>query len=374
MVSVNDLDVHILEAFPNSTTDQHIKPPLLVLLHGFPEIAYSWRKVMIPLAESGFAVVAPDQRGYGQTRERGQLVRTIAFQEDLAPYRMFNMVNDIVDLVHTLGYDSAAAIVGHDFGSPVAAHCALMHPELFKSVVLMSAPFGGPMSPGSSPVDGGQTMFQKLDNALAELDPPRKHYMMYYSTPSAAQDMLTAPGGMHSFLRACYHVKSADWEGNKVHPLEKPSPDALSALPHYYIMRLDQTMPESVLPDAPSAETIAQNTWLPDAELAVYVSQYSATGFQGGLNSYRCLTEPCWSKDLEPFADKQIGVPAMFIAGAQDWGTYQFPGAAEKMKINACRNMRDSDFILIEGAGHWVQQEQPSVVVDCILRFVRENK
>jgi len=111
---------------------------------------------------------------------------------------------------------------------------------------------------------------------------------------------------------------------------------------------------------------------LPEEELAVYVSQYAASGFQGGLNLYRCQADsPRWGKDLNVFVGRQIEVPAMFIAGAQDWGVFQFPGAAETMRTKACRNMKDEDFILVEGAGHWVQQEKPQEVVKHLLRFIK---
>ena len=126
LIAINDLDVHILEAFPPSAKKQSTKPPLLVLLHGFPEISYSWRKIMEPLANSGFAVVAPDQRGFGQTRERGEPHRKIAYEDDLAPFRILNMVRDVVALVYTLGYTSVAAVIGHDFGAR-ACHSRFSH-------------------------------------------------------------------------------------------------------------------------------------------------------------------------------------------------------------------------------------------------------
>lgn len=372
IIPINDLDVHILEAFP-PTDDQSKKPPLLVLLHGFPEIAYSWRKIMAPLANSGFAVVAPDQRRFGQTRERGQPRRKIAYEEDLAPFRILNMVNDVVALVYSLGYTSVAAVIGHDFGARIAAPCALIRPDLFASVVLMSAPFTGPPALGDVPHRKTQTPHQLLEKQLASLDPPRRHYTMYYSTPRAANDMLNPPGGLHGFLRTYFHIKSADWKGNRVTPLKDSSPASFAALPYYYIMPLAETMAECLAPYAPSTEDISRNTWLSDDELVVYVTQYSASGFQGALNAYRCLTDPLMSEDLQVFTGKQIEVPAMFLAGAQDWGPFQMPGAVNRMRGQACRSMKDEDFVLIEGAGHWVQQEQPREVVAHMLRFLRAN-
>src|SRR5947207_13527961 len=128
---INGLRMHVLEAGVE-TRDR----PLVLLLHGFPELAYSWRKVMVPLAAAGFRVVAPDQRGYGRTTGWDA-----EYDGDLGSFRILNLVRDIIGLVAMLGHRSAAAVIGHDFGASVAAWCALLRPDLFHSVALMSAPF-----------------------------------------------------------------------------------------------------------------------------------------------------------------------------------------------------------------------------------------
>ena len=110
----------------------------LLLVHGFPELAYSWRKVMLPLAKAGYHVIAPDLRGYGRTSGTD-----VQFDDDLAPFRTLNEVRDMLGLVSAFGYRSVDAAIGHDFGSPVSAWCAVARPDVFRSVVLMSAPFGG---------------------------------------------------------------------------------------------------------------------------------------------------------------------------------------------------------------------------------------
>lgn len=378
IIVVSDLDMHILEAQPPPSGQIPApKPPLLVLLHGFPEIAYSWRKVMGPLAASGYAVVAPDQRGFGRTKERDRqspASRMTTYEDDLSPFRMLNLTTDIVALVYALGYTSVAAVIGHDFGSLVAAYCALIRPDVFRSVVMMSAPFNGPPALSTPATANAKPFIQQVDDMLANLDPPRKHYTMYFSSPQANADTMSPPQGLHTFLRTYYHVKSADWKTNNgARPLGGISPAAVASMPYYYIMPRSQSMPACLAPSAPSAEEIRSNTWLLDDELAVYTSQYTATGFQGGFNWYRCQTDPNrWAKDLQVFAGKQIEVPAMFIGGAQDWGVYQLPGAVEAMRTKACKNMEEEDFVLVEGAGHWVQQEKPEVVVRHLLRFVRK--
>ncbi|KAJ7649304.1 alpha/beta-hydrolase [Mycena rosella] len=358
MLTINDLEMHILEASAPSTV---AKPQLVVLLHGFPELAYSWRKIMGPLSGAGYHVVAPDQRGYGRTKSV-QSEYPVKYEDDVNQYRMTNLVKDVVALVYTLGYDSVAAVVGHDFGSPVAAYCALIRPDLFKSVAMMSSPFTGPPKLGKPAMD-----LTKVAQSLAALDPPRKHYVLYYSTPEANTHIMSAPSGLQAFLREYYHVKSADWEPNAPHPLAAPEAAVMAELPHYYVMLKHQTMPEAVHGFGPSAAEIARNAWLPDEELGVYVAEYTRTGFQGGLNSYRMGTTPGWSSDRELFSGKQIEVPAMYMAGKQDWGTYQFPGAVDAMRSQACKNMED--FVLVDGAGHWAQQEQPEAVVEQLLRF-----
>ncbi|KAF9269433.1 putative epoxide hydrolase [Marasmius fiardii PR-910] len=372
-IRLNDLHYHILESVPAASTAQSQNLPLIILLHGFPELSYSWRKVLGPLSEAGYFVVAPDQRGYGRTR--------IRFEDDLTPFRMINLVKDVVSLVYALGYDCTAAIIGHDFGSLVAGFCALLRPDIFRSVVMMSAPFPGapslPVTSGSSTSDGSSLgdLASLLRQQLAALDPPRKHYTLYFSSPDANSDMTNPPEGLHSFFRNYFHAKSADWEGNQPHRLPSPSATHLATMPRYYVMLLDEKMPQAVkacLQDGSDSDRDTTLAWLPDDELTVYSSEYARTGFQGGLNWYRCMTEARWSLDLQVFSGKKIEVPAMFISGKQDWGTYQSPGAAERMREHICEQMDEEDFVLIDGAGHWVQQEQSSEVVSRILRFLRK--
>jgi len=348
---VNGLDMRVLEA--GDPAD-----PLLLLLHGFPELAYSWRKVMAPLAAAGYHVVAPDQRGYGETT--GWDGR---YDGDVRSFRMLNLARDIVCLVAALGRDHVAALVGHDFGSPVAAHCALLRPDIFRAVALMSAPYAGPPTP-----ERGQAR-PDIATALAALDHPRKHYQWYYSEPQADRDMLNAPQGLHDFLRAYYHAKSADWPGNHPFPLAGWTAPELAKLPTYYVMEQAATMPGTVAPEMPTAEQVAACDWLPDSELAIYAETYARTGFQGGLNWYRCAVDPVIGGEMELFHGRTIDVPSTFIAGASDWGIHQSPGALEAMQGPGVT----TDFRglhLIEGAGHWVQQEQPDAVVAALTGFL----
>ena len=356
---VNGLRMHVLEAGEGEGR------PLLLLLHGFPELAYSWRKVMPALAGAGFRVVAPDQRGYGRTTGW-----SADYDGDLSPVRPLNLVRDSLGLVRALGHEAAAGLVGHDFGSPVAAWCALLRPDVFRSVALMSAPFTGPPAlPETSPPRPAAE--EDIHAALARLDPPRKHYQWHYSTRGADAEMRGGPGGVRAFLRAYYHHKSADWPGNKPFPLAGWTAAELAKMPTYYIMRLDQGMAETVAPHMPSEAEIAACRWLPERELAVYAAEYERTGFQGGLQWYRVRTEGRFEAEAQVFAGRRIEVPSVFIAGASDWGVHQVPGAVERMRDAACSRM--AGVHLVEGAGHWVQQERPEETARLLLGFLREE-
>jgi pimeloyl-ACP methyl ester carboxylesterase len=361
---VNGLTVHVLEA-----GFEQPGRPCLLLLHGFPELAYSWRKVMLPLAAAGYHVVAPDQRGYGRTTGWDP-----SYDGDLASFRILNIVRDAIGLVSALGYRSVACVVGHDFGSPIAAWCSLLRPDVFRSVVLMSAPFGGPPvlpfnTAGRSVTRGPSG--PDIHAALAALAAPRKHYHWYYSTREADGDMRNAPQGIHDFLRAYYHHKSADWAANKPYPLRAWSADELARLPTYYVMELGKTMAETVASEMPTAAQVAACKWLTEEELAVYSGEFARTGFQGGLQWYRCRTTGRFESELEVFSGRAIDVPSLFVSGKSDWGVYQAPGVLERMQAAACTDMRGCH--LVDGAGHWVQQEQPEAVTRLLLSFLSDT-
>ncbi|MBV9751688.1 MAG: alpha/beta fold hydrolase [Hyphomicrobiales bacterium] len=364
---INGLRMHVLEAGFDSPDR-----PLVLLLHGFPEIAYSWRKVMLPLAEAGFHVVAPDQRGYGRTTGWDP-----DYDGDLRSFRLLNLARDALGLVIALGRRAVAAVVGHDFGSPVAAWCALVRPDVFRSVALMSAPFAGPpgLEPGTAAEDARKTKGERastqpdVHKALANLPRPRKHYQWYYSTREVDADMRDCAQGLHAFLRAYYHYKSADWQGNKPFRLSGFTAEELAKMPSYYIMDLSEGMAETVAPFMPSAEDVAACRWLTEKELQVYTGEYARTGFQGGLQWYRCRTEAVDTAELELFSGRTIDVPTIFIAGKSDWGYLQVPGAYEAMRENACTRMLGCH--LVDGAGHWVQQEQPERVSEILVDFLR---
>lgn len=355
----NGLDMHILVSRPDEQ-----KRPLIILAHGFPELAYSWRHILPAIASLGYVVVAPDQRGYGQTTGWSN-----RFEDSIEPFNLVNLARDIVGLVGALGYHQAQTIIGHDAGSYVAGTCALIRPDIFQSCVMMSAPFTG-----TPPLDQDSTSrltrpsllnFESQLNALKE---PRKHYQVYYSTSYANGEMMNASQGLHQFIRAYYHHKSADWQDNQPVKLTSWDAEIMAQMPTYYIMNKNDTMPETVAPHMPSENQIKDCHWLTNEELAVYVSEYNRNTFQGGLQWYRCSVEGVNQKAMSLFAGCRITVPSLFLSGKKDWGIYQTPGAIECMRDQVCTSMKD--IVLIDNAGHWVQQEQSQAVIDTLSDFL----
>jgi pimeloyl-ACP methyl ester carboxylesterase len=368
VANVNGLTVHMLEAGYET-----VGRPAVLLLHGFPELAYSWRKVMLPLASAGYHVIAPDQRGYGRTTGWDD-----SYEADPDPFRILNMVRDAIGLVYALGHRSVAMVVGHDAGAPVASWSALIRPDIFRSVTIMSSPFEGAPSlpfdtangaaqPRPAPTD------DELDAELAKLDPPRKYYQNYQRTRGANDNMLHAPQGLHAFFRAYYHYKSADWKGNKPHPLKTRTAGEMAQIPTYYVMERDKGMAETVAPMMPSAAEIAACKWLTEPEVEVYATEYARTQFTGALQGYRVRrgSDPKSLAEMRTFSRRSIDVPAMFVGGKSDWGVYQTPGAVDRMRTSACTRM--VGFHLLDGAGHWVQQEQPEQVSRLLIQFLRNQ-
>ncbi|KAF7539108.1 hypothetical protein G7054_g2440 [Neopestalotiopsis clavispora] len=356
------LNFHILKAGEPTN-------PLVLFCHGYPELAFSWRKVLPEVARSGYYCVAMDQRGYGRTT--GWPKRDY-HEVDLNDYVLTNLVRDLVCLVYGLGYTEVHSIIGHDFGAVSSAMAALMRPDIFKSTVQLSHPHHAPPAPSL----GSETPKQKVDiqAELAKLDPPRKHYKWYNSTPDAAADWDHPPQGLEKYLRGYFHLKSADWDKNDPHPLSHWGAKDLEVMPEYYIMQKDHTLPASIAENMKGEDYSKTERWLSEADLRIYCNEWTRTGFQGALNWYRAQTAstPQSAKDMLLYAGRRIEVPCTFISGKQDWGNYQQPGAFEgyedpkTVKSGVYRGS-----VLIDRAGHWVQQEQPEQVVQAIKDFLK---
>ena len=344
--------------------------PLIIFCHGYPELAFSWRKVLGAVSQAGYYCVALDQRGYGRTTGWD----TRAFHEvDMYEFTTTNLVRDLVCLTYKLGYTETACIIGHDFGAVSSAMAAFVRPDIFKATIQMSHPLHLPPKP---PLGDGPTAKKggDIQAELAKLDPPRKHYKWYNCTPEAASDWNNPPQGLETYLRGYWHLKSADWDKNKPHPLKEWTAEQLAIMPEYYIMRKEHTFPESVKSNMAGEDESKTHGWLSLQDLKVYAGEWRRTGFQGGLNWYRAqtLSTPQSQKDMLLFAGRRLEVPCTFITGKQDWGNHQQPGAFESyddestVKPGCFRGAK-----LIDGAGHWVQQEQPEAAVREILGFLK---
>jgi pimeloyl-ACP methyl ester carboxylesterase len=353
------VNLHILEAgYANGTR------PCVVLLHGFPELAYSWRNQLLPLAHAGFHAVAPDLRGYGRS-----VSRAVGYDDDLMPYSMLNRVSDVLGLVRALGYEKVAAVIGHDWGGPTAQWCARVRPDVFRSVVSMSTPFlPSPSLPLGRSADGRADF--DMDKELAALPRPRKHYFSYSATQGVNEEMWRASQSVHDLLRAMYFFKSGDWEGNKPFPLNSLTASELAKMPAYYIMDADKGIAETMAAHMPTKAYAANCKWMTEADLRVYSTEFQRTGFQGGLNYYRVGNDARFSTELKAFAGRTIDVPACYIGGDRDWATYQSPGAFEAMRT-ACSQLWGAH--LITGAGHSLAEERPQQVNEVLLGFLQRT-
>lgn len=347
------------------------KNPLVLFTHGYPELAYSWRKILPSVAKAGYFCVAPDQRGYGRTT--GWSTQTSYDETDLTDFTLTNLVRDLVCLVQTLGYSQVRSIIGHDFGAVTSAAAALIRPDMFKSTVQMSHPHHAPPSLPPTTASSPETdIYAELSN----LNPPRKHYKRYHSSPPAASDYANPPQGLEEFLRGYFHLKSADWDGNSPRPLKSWTAGELAVMPEYYVMRAEQTMPSAVQENMKGEKELAKTErWLSREDLAVYCGEWRRTGFQGALSWYRAQSGQGGRKvvgDMWLFSGRRLEVPVVFISGEKDWGNYQVPGSLEGyedekvVKRGMFRGVK-----IVKSAGHWVQQEQPERVVEEVLELLK---
>ena len=352
----NGLVMHLLEAGFESP-----ERPCVLLLHGFPELAYSWRKVMPALAAAGYHVVAPDQRGYGRTTGGDA-----TYDGDWRSFRLLNLVRDAMGLLAALGRRDVHAVVGHDFGSWVAAWCALVRPDVFPRVVLMSAPFGG-----APPLPMGARARRQRPTSTPRSPRCRARASTTSATTPRARPTTTCGTARRACTTSCAPTtttRAPTGAATSRGRLAAWSAEELAHMPTYYVMDLHKTMAQTVAHEMPGAEAIAACRWLPEPELRVYSREYERTGFQGGLQWYRCAAEAQCTRELQLFAGRTIDVPSMFVAGRSDWGMHQRPGSFEAMQASACTRMRGAH--LIDGAGHWVQQEQPEAVSRLLLEFM----
>lgn len=296
---------------------------------------------------------------------------------NIAEFSNTNMVRDLVALVYGFGYEQVLSVVGHNYGAILGAWASLIRPDMFTSSVQMTNPF----DPARLPTRGAATSVSpptnvstisssiaQVEAALENLQPPRKYYQLFNSESPAANDWNTGGVlGQRDFLRKYFFVKSASWPGNQPHPLANSTAEQLAIIPHYYVMLLNESMSETVASMTMGYNITTSQSWLPDDDLEVYLSEYQRVGFQGQLNWYRTLTAT--SPDVLLMSGRKIEVPVLFIGGDKDWGSYQHPGALEKYN-QTCTDFRGAH--MISGAGHWIHLEQPQALTDQILQFLKQ--
>ncbi|MDZ7675706.1 MAG: alpha/beta hydrolase [Acidimicrobiales bacterium] len=311
-VAVGDVDLHLLEAGDDG--------PLVVLAHGFPELGWSWRHQLPALAEAGYRVIAPDQRGYGRSSR----------PEALADYDIFHLTGDLVGLLDHLD-EEQATFAGHDWGSMVVWNLALLHPERVRGVCGMSVPF--PPRPPMPPV-------QLMRAAFAD----SFFYIVYFQEPGVADAELGADPRRTMYRMLC----------GLASPDELTAEDATAFAADDDRGFVDRIPTPDGLPD-----------WLTQAELDHYVAEFERTGFTGGINWYRNLDRN-WEL-TEHLDGAHVKVPSLFIGGADDPVLAMTPPEIQDPFLDDHRGS-----VVIDGAGHWVQQEAPEPVNAALLGFLDE--
>jgi pimeloyl-ACP methyl ester carboxylesterase len=308
-IAANGIDISVLEQGEG---------PLVVLCHGWPELSYSWRHQIPAIAAAGFHVAAPDMRGFGRTTAPA----------DVAAYSIFDTVGDMVALVAALG-EKQAVIVGHDWGAPVAWHAALFRPDIFTAVAGLSVPppFRGKGRPLDTLRESGITNF----------------YWQYFQTPGVAEAEFERD--VELTMRAVLGRGFSD-----------PSASQFIEEGKGFLGDARNTTP---LPD-----------WLSEADLAYFSEAYRKSGFRGGLNWYRNLDRN-WELTA-PWQGAQIHQPSLFIAGSKDGVITGLIGAKRVADMErVLPGLRQK--LIIDGAGHWIQQERAGEVNAALIAFLKEN-
>jgi pimeloyl-ACP methyl ester carboxylesterase len=313
-IETNGISMHLAEAGSG---------PLVLLCHGWPESWYSWRHQLEALSAAGYHAVAPDMRGYGKTDK----------PHDIDQYTLLHLVGDIVGAVSALGY-SEAAIVGHDWGAPVAWHAALFRPDIFKAVAALSVPFRprGPALPTS--------VMAQTDTAV--------FYQLYFQEPGVAEREF------ESDIRATIMSTLVSISGNT----EASDASSIGMVPRAGGWLSRRPTP-TVLP-----------SWLTRHDIDFYVEEFTRAGFRGGLNWYRNIDRN-W-RLLAPWAGAKVTVPALYMVGDRDM-VYRFRGM-DQLVPNLKQhipNLRET--IILNGCGHWTQQERPDEVNSALRSFLKDH-
>ena len=315
-IEANGIPIHLAEAGSG---------PVVLLCHGFPESWYSWRHQLRALAEAGYRAVAPDMRGYGQTGQPQEIDR----------YTLFHLVGDMVGVLDALGV-TEAVVVGHDWGAPVAWHCALFRPDRFRAVVGLSVPFRprGSTRPTSAMPQTESSLF----------------YQLYFQAPGVAEAELER--SPRDTIRRLLFSGSGDVLRKSDNTLGDHAPGMVPRTGGF----LTRTVDPPTLP-----------AWLTEADIDFYAREFARTGFRGGLNWYRNIDRN-WEL-LAPFAGAKVMVPALYVAGDRDV-VVRFPGMDRLLANLKLFIPNLTKTIMLSGCGHWTQQERASEVNAALISFL----
>lgn len=313
-VAANGIDIHLAEAGEAGR-------PLVLLCHGWPELWYSWRHQLPALAAAGFHAVAPDMRGFGGTTAPPAV-------ED---YTQLHHVADMVELVGALG-QARAAIVGHDWGAPVAWHAALLRPDVFHAVAGLSVPYAPPAA---------ISLTEKMRRAGVD-----GYYMLYFQKEGVAEAELERDPLVS--LRRFYWSLGGEAQAEKGYVAVVP--------------------PGGGLLDTCGDCGEALPGWMTAEDLRVYAEAYRRSGFRGGLNWYRNVDRT--QKLLMPWRGRPVEVPALYVGGTRD-PVISAAAAREAVATLSRHVPRLTRAVLLEGCGHWTQQERPREVNELLLAFLR---
>jgi pimeloyl-ACP methyl ester carboxylesterase len=317
-VEANGIPIHLAEAGSG---------PLALFCHGFPESWYSWRHQLKALAEAGYHAVAPDMRGYGQT---GQ-------PEAIDQYTLFHLVGDMVGVLDALSAPQAV-VVGHDWGAPVAWHCALLRPDRFRAVAGLSVPF----------VPRGST---RPTSVMPETD-AALFYQLYFQAPGVAEAELGREP--RDTIRRLLYSGSGDVPRRSDNTFGDGAPGMIPKAGGF----LTRTIDPPTLP-----------AWLTEADIDVFAAEFVRAGLRGGLNWYRNIDRN-WEL-LAPFAGAKVTVPALYIAGDRDV-VVKFPRMDQLIPNLKLFVPKLTKTIMLPGCGHWTQQERPDEVNAALITFLRE--
>ncbi len=315
-IETNGIAMHIAEAGEG---------PTVVLCHGFPESWYSWRHQLTALAEAGFHAVAPDMRGYGQTEA----------PEAIDQYTLFHLTGDMVGLCQALGAEQAV-IAGHDWGAPVAWHCALLRPDLFRAVIGLSVPF--------IPRAGFRP------TTIMPQDETDFFYQLYFQTPGVAEEELSRDP--RTTIRQVFYSASGDAPRGS----EEATAALIGMVPRDGGL-LSRTRDPETLP-----------AWLSENDIDFYAGEFARTGFRGGLNWYRNIDRN-WEL-LAPFTGAKVSVPALYMAGDRDL-VIGFRGLDKLIPNLKLFVPGLCETVMLPGCGHWTQQERAEDVNRAMIGFVR---